>query len=401
MSRSRRKREKGYASKRSGQSLRQVLHKRRPPVGSKPGTLAIDDQAPSPKISAAAFAPDALEETDLATVEQLKSFMEKHRGRTCWFDVQGLGDEQMIRQIGDLFSLHPLALEDVVHVPQRPKTEIYPDHHLLIARMIRLADNGHLDVEQVSIFIGPQYVLTFQERHGDVLDPVRHRMRSGSTIMRRHGADYLAYAIYDTIIDAYFPVIEHLGDRLDELEQRISEHANSGILDELRSIRLMLLNLRRATWPQREATNALVRDESPMISEAVRLYFRDTHDHCVQIAEVTETYRELISGLMNMHLMVIGQRTNDIMKVLTMVASIFIPLTFIAGVYGMNFEVMPELGWWWSYPAVLLLMLGISVAMTVYFFRQGWLHGSGHRQGHSEAEEAQEARETGDPDRTP
>jgi magnesium transporter len=348
---------------------------RKPPVGAKPGTLAIDPRSPKPKIRAIAYDEESFEERELESVEELSAF--RKRAEKMWIDIQGLGDECALRELAEEFSIHPLALEDVVHIPIRPKAEPYSDNMLIVSRMLRHTENDDVDTEQVSIIVGKGYVLTFQEDYGDVLDPVRHRLQVPNSMMRRLGPDYLAYAILDTIIDAYYPMIEKLGDRIEELEELVLSEASPETLRDLTTIKSTLLGLRRAVVPQRDAVNALIRDECEFVSDAVRLYLRDTYDHVVQTSEAVETARELVSGLMNTYLSVVSNRMNEVMKTLTIVASIFIPITFMAGLYGMNFEHMPELHLRWGYPVLILLMVAVGVGMLVYFKRKGWIGRSG------------------------
>lgn len=294
-------------------------------------------------------------------------------GRKLWVDVQGLGDEQLLRGLAKLFSIHQLALEDVVHVPIRPKAESYEQNLLIVTRMLTSSDAQQLDVEQVSVFIGKDYVLTFQERCGDVLDPVRQRLRVQNSRIRTLPSDYLGYAILDTIIDAYYPVVERMGDRIERLEERVLAEASPDTLRKLNVIKGQLLILRRAVAPQREAVNALIRDDNELVSETVRLYLRDTYDHIVQTSEAVETARELVNGLMNTYLSVVSNRMNEVMKILTIVASIFVPLTFMAGIYGMNFEHMPELRAKWAYPTLLGAMGLVVIGMVLFFWRKGWV----------------------------
>jgi magnesium transporter len=344
---------------------------RKPPVGAKPGTLAIDPRAPQPKIKAISYSEESIEERDLDGVGELREL--KARGDKLWVDVQGLGNEGILRELAELFSIHPLALEDIVHIPIRPKSEPYKDNLLIISRMLRHADGDDVDTEQASIVVGRNYVLTFQEDYGDVLDPVRHRLQVPRSMMRRLSSDYLAYAILDTIIDAYYPVIEKLGDRIEKLEELVLREASPETLRDLTAIKSTLLGLRRAVVPQRDAVNALIRDECEFFSDAVRIYLRDTYDHVVQTSEAVETARELVGGLMNTYLSVVSNRMNEVMKTLTIVASIFIPITFLAGIYGMNFEHMPELHLRWGYPALILTMVAVGVGMLIYFKRKGWI----------------------------
>ena len=290
--------------------------------------------------------------------------------------MQGFGDEKTIREIGEIFSIHPLAMEDVVNMPQRPKAEMYEGQVLIITRMVRTKGTAEVDMEQVTLVLGESYVLTFQEHYGDILDPVRERIRSGKgRPIRRNGPGYLAYAIVDTIVDGYYPVLELIGDHLEQLENLVMENPTNDVLRDLNRTKNMLVNLRRAIWPQREAVNSLIRDENSLISDEVRMFLRDTYDHCAQTAEVIEMYREMSTSLMNTYLSSIANRTNEVMKVLTMMASIFIPLTFLAGIYGMNFEHMPELHVRWAYPLVWTTMLAVGLSMLAFFWRKGWIGG--------------------------
>jgi len=353
-----------------------IFHKRHPPVGARPGTLMVDENRIPPRVAMIRVSADLVEESQVTDVEQLVGVADDRR--TTWIDVQGLGDEPMLRRIGELFAIHPLALEDLVNAPQRPKAEAYADQLLLITRMARFEPGSGLDVEQVGVLIGPTWVLTFQEHHGDVLDPVRKRLREGKGPIRTAGPSYLAYALVDTIIDGYYPVIERISERLERLETRVIEQPTPRTLETLNRLKMLLVLLRRGLWPQRDALTQLIKEPSELVTDQVRIYLRDTYDHCAQLVDVIDSQRELVNGLMNTYLSVIGNRTNEVMKVLTIMASIFIPLTFVAGVYGMNFEHMPELHGRWSYPVVLALMALIAGILLVYFRRNGWLGGHGH-----------------------
>jgi magnesium transporter len=349
-----------------------LFHKRHPPVGSRPGTLVIPASAEPPAIRAIAYTRDRIDDARIASVDDIPAIVQSHT--VTWVDVQGLGDEALLRRLAELFKLHPLALEDAVNVPQRPKSEAYDQHYLYITRMTMLRSaTDELDTEQVSIFIGSTYVLTLQERCGDVFDPVRERIQAGIGPLRSSGPDYLAYALIDTIIDGYYPVLERLGDRLEALEQKALESARKSTLREIYATKRQLLSVRRAVWPQREAISALIRDESPLITQPVRIFLRDCCDHTVQLMDVTETFRELCGNLLDLYLSSVSMRTNDVMKVLTIMSSIFIPLTFLAGIYGMNFEAMPELHVRWAYPALLAVMALVGVGMSYIFWRKGWI----------------------------
>ncbi len=345
--------------------------KRRPEVGARPGTLVIANEAPPPKVHVIHFTSTEVREEDVTDPERLRAV---HRAdAVTWVDVQGFGDESLIRRIGEVFSLHPLAIEDVVNVPQRPKAESYEEQLLILVRMVKLDGPNEFDMEQISIVLGTNYVLTFQERYGDVLDPVRRRIRAGKGPIRRNGPDYVAYAIFDTIVDGYYPVLEEIGNLLERLEEAVVENPTPQLLRRLNQNKNKLTNLRRATWPQREVANALCRDEHPLIDPKVRLYLRDTYDHCVQSTEIAEMFRDMATGLMNTYLSSVANRTNEVMKVLTIVATIFIPLTFLAGIYGMNFKHMPELQAEWGYPLIWIAMVACAVVMVTFFWRRGWI----------------------------
>ncbi len=350
-----------------------VFKKRHPPVGSRPGTLVLGSDAVPPRMHAYRYDRDGVKDCEVFSSEDARALVRE--GSVTWIDVQGLGDEPLLRGMAAAFRIHPLALEDVANIPQRPKVEAYGDQHLLITRMLKLRADLALELEQVSLLFDQGYVLSFQERYGDVLDPVRRRIRDGIGPIRTQGADYLAYVILDTIVDGYFPIIERLGEELAELETRMMQRTQRTDLDRLNRIRASLAGTSRAILPQREALSRLQRGDASGFTPEVQLYLRDTYDHCAQLADVVESHRDLANGLLNTYLSLVGMRTNEVMKVLTIMASIFIPLTFIAGIYGMNFDDMPELRRPLGYPLVLLMMLATAVGMVVYFRKKGFIGG--------------------------
>lgn len=351
-----------------------LFTKRNPSVGARPGTLAIPKESPTPRIHMISYSGSQTVEDDIEDLASLDRLQEAFtEDKVTWVDVQGFGSKPLISKLGEIFELHPLLLEDIVNAPQRPKTEAYDNVLLVIVRMVQVRDETEIDVEQVSVVYGPNYVLTFQERYGDILDPVRKRIRSGKGPIREYAADFLAYAIIDTIIDGYYPVIEQIGDGLEAYENEVISNPTPELLSRLHHLKNQLVNMRRSIWPQREAINALVRGDHAEISDEVRIFFRDTYDHCAQTSEVTEMYREMVTGLMNTYLSSVANRTNEVMKVLTITATIFIPLTFIAGIYGMNFEHMPELHARWGYPMIWTTMLVVASGMVAYFCRKGWI----------------------------
>lgn len=354
--------------------MRPILKKRHPPVGARPGTLVQAEGALAPRIRVIRYDRTELETIDQPDGDALKSLVKE--GRVAWIDVQGLGDEPLLRSIADQFGIHPLALEDVVNAPQRPKFEEYPEHLLMIARMVQSGEHAEVMSEQVSLFVGTGYVISFQERYGDVFDPVRQRLVDAKGPIREAGADYLAYVLLDTIVDGYYPALEEISEEISRLEIRITHNPAPRQLDRLNELKFGVIALQRGIAPQREVLARIHRDGSRCISEGVLVYLRDTYDHCAQLTDALDTARELTAGLLNTYLSLVSNRTNEVMKVLTVMASIFIPLTFLAGLYGMNFERMPELHSNWGYPLVLAAMAVIAAVLLLFFRRRGWIGSS-------------------------
>ncbi|MGK7888198.1 MAG: magnesium/cobalt transporter CorA [Leptolyngbyaceae cyanobacterium] len=340
--------------------------------GSLPGTLAIPPDAQFPTIILIDYNRDRASRTVVTEPEVCQEHLDTDS--VSWVDVQGLGSEDILKRLGAVFHLHPLVLEDVVNVPQRPKVEDYHRHLLIITRMVApTEDEKGFFSEQVSFILGPSYLLTVQEESVvDTFQHVRDRIRYNRGQVRRRGADYLAYTLLDTIIDGFFPVLEDYGERLEDLEDEVVLNPSRKTLEAIYDLKRELLALRRAIWPQRDALNLLIRDGDQLISEEVRVYLRDCYDHAVQVMDMVESYRELTSGLMDVYLSSVGHRMNEVMKLLTVVSGIFIPLTFLTGLYGMNFDHMPELGWRWSYPVLLFMMGAIASGLVMFFWKQGW-----------------------------
>jgi magnesium transporter len=346
--------------------------------GSIPGTLYIEEDASPTKIVLIDYNETNASRIQLPKPEDSSPYLDTQS--VSWVDVLGLGSEDVLRRLGKVFELHPLVLEDIVNVPQRPKVEDYEDHLVIIAQMVMLKDKGDsFWIEQVSFVLGKHYLLTVQEEPTrDCFQPVRDRIRTSKGIVRKQGADYLAYTLLDAIIDGFFPVLEAYGEKIEDLEDEVVTNPTRGTLQKIYQVRRELLALRRAIWPQRDAINTLIRDGSDLISPEVRIYLRDCYDHAVQVMDMVETYRELASGLMDVYLSAVGNKMNEIMKLLTVISSIFIPLTFIAGVYGMNFNTekspvnMPELNWYWGYPVCLAFMAAIALGLVFFFWRRGW-----------------------------
>jgi magnesium transporter len=339
--------------------------------GTQPGLMVAPAEAMAPKISLLAYGPQGMEELKIERIEEIEPFLKSHP--VTWINVEGLGDVDLIRAFGERFGMHKLALEDVFNTHQRPKIEPYDEHLFIIVRIPRHGE--HLDTEQISTVVGKGFVLTFQETHGDCFDPVRKRIRNPSSPIRERNAGYLAYALIDATVDNYFPLTESIGDRIEDLEERVLTESRNGAVGDIHRLKRDLIVLRRAVWPTRDLVSAILRDESPIIDKLTRVYLRDAADHATQLIDLIETYRELSGGLLDTYFTLLSNRMNDIMKVLTIFAAIFIPLTFMAGLYGMNFEHMPELAWRYSYPALLLAMAVAGVGMLLVFRHKGWLGG--------------------------
>ena len=291
-----------------------------------------------------------------------------------WINVSGVSQVDVIEEIGKQFQLHPLLLEDIVNTDQRPKLDDYKDYLYIVLKMLyRERPNEACIVEQVSLILGPQYVISFQENGHDVFDPLRDRLRNGKGRIRAMGADYLVYSLIDAIVDQYFVILETLGERIERLEEQLVARPSPNGLRFIHEVKHELLFLRRAVWPLREVINGLQRGESFLVKDSTKIYFRDVYDHTVQVIDSIETFREMASAMVDVYLSSVSYRTNAVMKVLTVITTIFMPLTFIAGIYGMNFKYMPELEWHWGYPVVLVVMAVIAVVMLVFFRKKEWL----------------------------
>jgi len=303
-------------------------------------------------------------------VAELEAF--RDREGILWVDVNGVHDAEIISRIGTVFNLHPLLLEDVLNTHQRPKVEEYGENLFLVLRMLLQGDDA-IEMEQISLVLGQRYVLTFQERSRDTFDPVRRRLEDAGSRMRQQGADYLTYALVDTIVDGYFAVLEGVGDRIETLEDAVIETPDRETLAEVYDVKRTLAELRRAIWPLRDSLGTMARGDSPQVSATTLPYFRDVADHAIRTLDTIETYRDTTATLIDMYMSSVSNRLNEVMRVLTVIATIFIPLTFIVGVYGMNFTDMPELAWRWGYPAVWGVMVAVVVGLIVFFRRRDWL----------------------------
>jgi magnesium transporter len=382
-------------AKRSRKRRRHDIVPRRSLPGIPPGTVRVDPEAPRPVVHAIAYDDERIVERAIDDPEQIVELLASWP--RVWINIDGLGDAEMISGLGRVLGLHPLSLEDIVNVHQRPKLEQYDEYEFVVLRMAELPERGELVTEQFCLFLGEKFVATFQERPGDCLDPVRERLRKKRGRVRKNGADYLAYALLDAVVDSYFPLLERLGDQLEQLEDLVLAGKGHDTPRRLMAARHDLLTLRRAIWPLREALASLYRDDTPYIGDSTRLYLRDCYDHTVQLLDVVEAYREVSSGLMDVHLSAISNRMNEVMKVLTVIATIFIPLTFVSSIYGMNFDPdaspwnMPELRWRFGYPFALGIMAAMTIGLLLFFRTRGWLRSDDLRPRHPEdrAERAQ------------
>ncbi|MBC7833843.1 MAG: magnesium/cobalt transporter CorA [Phycisphaerales bacterium] len=354
------------------------IHRRTPP-GSTPGTLVPDPAAAAPVIHIIAYGPEGLHEETVPNLGALEAIRSKWP--VVWVNVDGLGDARVLEECGRQFGLHRLALEDVINTYQRPKVEAYPGCLFIVTRMAREQPDPAvpLDTEQLSIFLGAGFVLTFQDKPGDSLEPVRQRIRQDSGRIRRVRADYLAYALVDASIDGYFPLLEHVGERLEELEDAVMVTSDAACVQRLHQLKRDLIGVRRAMWPLRDAMNILIREPSPLIEDDTKIFLRDCYDHTIQIIDLVEMYRELAADLMQMYLSQVNNRMNEVMKFLALISTIFIPLNFIASIYGMNFDPdtspynMPELRWRFGYVGALIVMSVVGALLFLYFARKGWL----------------------------
>lgn len=344
-------------------------------TGLAPGTLVHVGEKKAEKvvIRALAYNGEKLVERELETVEECLEF-KGQPDLNFWINVDGLDRVDIIENLGSYFNIHPLTLEDVLNTGQRPKTEDYGSYIYTVLKMMLLdTEREEIIIDQVSIIIGSNYILSFQERQGDVFDPVRERFKNPASRLRKSGVDYLAYSLIDSVVDNYFLILEHFGDEIEYLEEGLVIQPRPETLRTIQKYKRDMITLRKSVWPLRELINGLQRVESDLIKETTRIYLRDIYDHTIQVIDSVEDFRDILASMVDIYLSSISYRMNDVMKVLTIIATIFIPLTFIAGVYGMNFEYMPELKWRWGYPVIMLVMTFLGVSMFVYFKKRKWV----------------------------
>jgi magnesium transporter len=292
-----------------------------------------------------------------------------------WIDIEGLQDIPLLESLGSCYGLHPLILEDILNTDQRPKSDDMDGYIYVVLKMLDF-DPASLEIvsEQVSIVFGRNYVISIQEgREGDLFEPLRERIRAGKGRIRKLGPDYLAYSLLDTIIDHYFLILEKFAERIEMLEEELVGNPTTETLQQIHHLKREMIFLRKSVWPLREMANVLEKSESELIRPATKIFLRDIYDHAIHIIDSIETYREMLSSMLDIYLSSVSNRMNQVMKVLTIIATIFMPLTFLAGIYGMNFKHMPEIGWPWSYPLLWLVMLGVAGVMLYFFKKKNWL----------------------------
>ena len=349
-------------------------------AGLPPGTLMHigAEHAEAAQITVIDYDKDSVRERRVADVSECETFRDKPT--VTWINVDGLQDLKIIESLGRQFGLHPLVLEDIVSTAQRPKVEDYGQTLFVVVKMLHWDEQKRrIWYEQVSFVLGSNFVLSFQETTGDVFDLIRARIRSGKGLVRTMGADYLLYALLDAIVDFCFVALEKIGDQIEELEDREISNPSPATLRDIRRLKREMIDLRRAVWPLREVVNGLERGKNSLVTAETNVYLRDLYDHSVRVIETSETYRDMLSGVLDIYLSSVSNRMNEVMKVLTIIATIFMPLTFLAGVYGMNFAPdsspwnMPELRWRFGYPAVLAVMAIVAIVMILYFRRKKWL----------------------------
>jgi magnesium transporter len=357
-----------------GRGMKKLFRAPTNKIGLPPGALVFvgEKSEKEPKIRVIDYDMDDIQEWKEATIQECVRL--KDTSTVSWINVDGLSNVEMIKDLGEAFGLHPLVLEDILHTSQRPKLEDYEDYLFIVMKMLSYDENeNQVDSEQVSIVLGRNYVLSFQEKEGDCFELLRDRIRNSKGRIRKMGPDYLAYSLLDSIIDNYFKVMESIGNWIESIDLEVS----SGFMEDapkvINAMKRQLLIIRRSLWPLRELINSMNRSESPLITDPVAIFIRDIYDHTVELIETMETFRDVLSGLLDMHMSSVSNRMNEVMKTLTIIATIFIPLTFIAGIYGMNFANMPELNWDWGYYMIWVAMITLALLLVLYFRRKHWI----------------------------
>jgi magnesium transporter len=354
--------------------LPELVKKKSKKVGLPPGTIVHigNKRMEKVKINIIDYNEEHFQEKEVKSAGEC--FPYKDKSTITWINIDGVHEIKVIEEIGKLFNLHSLILEDIVDTDQRPKIKDFRDYIFIILKMLYCdKKSNEMKVEQVSLILGKNYVISFQEREGDVFDFIRDRIRNNIGRIRKLGADYLVYSLMDAIVDNYFTIIEKLDEEIENLEDKVISQPNPANVQAIHELKRDLIFLRKSVLPLREVISILERGESPLVLESTNLYLRDVYGHTIQVMDTVESLRDIISGILDIYLSSINTRMNEIMKVLTIIATIFIPLTFITGIYGMNFQYMPEIKWFWGYPLILSVMLIIGIVMVIFFKRKKWM----------------------------
>ena len=357
---------------------------RHAPPGTAPGSLNVPDSALKPRLKIFSYDVSSFEEKEVSGMTAISTQLESFPDKYHWIDIKGFGDKLFFEQLADYFSIHRLQLEDVFNVYQRAKAEEYHGHLFLVSRCL-VEENGMITNDQLSLFLGKNFVITIQEKYEDLLEPVRERIRNGKGYVRKSGSDYLLYALMDVVLDNFFPILERISDRLDALQDALIDNPSRDLLNRILDTKRDLIMLRRTIWSERDKINDVLRSNFSLISEPAKIFFRDSYDHCVHVIDLVESYKELTASLMDVYMSSVSNRLNQVMKVLTIISTIFIPLTFIVGLYGMNFSYtdpltgellpynMPELYQPYGYVTVVAVMLLVVIGLVIFFVKKGWL----------------------------
>jgi len=354
--------------------MQKHFKKRSEKSGLPPGTLVYVGEKKVEKgiITIFNYDSERYEEKELKSIEEC--FPYKDRPNVTWINIDGIHQVGIMEKIANHFGIHSLVMEDILNTGQRPKMDDLEDYVYVVLKMLNYnEEDDEIDAEQISIILGQNLVISFQEKERDVFEPIRERIRKNKGRIRKKGADYLAYALLDSVVDNYFTILEKIGERIEFLEEELVENPSTKTLQEIHRLKREMIFLRKSIWPLREVISGLERGESSLIKETTVIYLRDVYDHTIQVIDTVETFKDMLSGILDVYLSSISNKMNEVMKVLTIIATIFIPLTFLAGVYGMNFRYMPELEWRWGYFAVLFLMAVVGIGMVIYVRKKKWL----------------------------
>ena len=351
------------------------MNKRSEEVGLPTGVLVHRGEKKIEKTTITLMDYDAMhfQETKIKTLDEIFPF--KNRSTVTWVDVEGVHKVTMLKKLGERFGLHPLVVEDILNTEERAKMEDFGDYILIVLKIPYYYDsksNG-IEIEQISLILGPNFLVSFQERERDVFRPIREQLRNDKGRIRKLGADFLAYALVDSIVDTCFTVLEELGESMESLEQEVVINPLPETSQMIHNLKREMILMRKSVWPFREIVGVLEKGQSPLIHDSTKIFLSDVYDHTIEVIETVEIFRDMLSSILDLYISSVSNKTNEVMKVLTIIATIFIPLTFITGIYGMNFTYMPELGWRWGYPVVWLVVIGIGMAMLMYFRKKKWL----------------------------